>query len=185
MLSYLILTAHVWDKLRRIRLRPRKVLSLVQVPIAHRKQNEKRKQGLWSWGQAHKSLEPWTTSQSYWHSQVWELNGLCRKPDLSQGFLLTIVIKSSVTLTKSLAVLEPQFPHLSWRGPSVSVGVPLSSFVWLTASLPEFLTIRVSHLNMIDSSRRNHASLARSGQPNLFGVFDEISLNWLGWGVQS
>ena len=38
-------------------------------------------------------------------------------------------------------------------------------------------TISVSHLNMIDSSRRNHASLARSGQLNLFGVFDEISLN--------
>lgn len=128
------------------------------------------------------NLEP---RVSYWHSQVWELNGLCRKPDLSQGFLLTIVIKSSVTLTKSLAVLEPQFPHLSWRGPSVSVGVPLSSCVWLAASLPEFLTISVSHLNMIDSSRRNHASLAKSGQPNLFGVFDEISLNWLGWGVQS
>lgn len=52
-------------------------------------------------------------SQSYWHGQVWELNGLCRKPDHFRKFLLTTLMRrlcgidrTCALFYKSLSALE-------------------------------------------------------------------------------
>lgn len=82
----------------------------------------------------------WTMSQSYWHSQVWELNALCRRLGLSQGFPLTIVIMKLCDPDKVAGCLGASVSPSLMKGALCECGGPSRLLrCWDSASLPEFL----------------------------------------------